>query len=381
MSPSALGLSSGDDVICRATVTDSLGGVSNAELSVSMADTPPMIQSTATVTPQTAMVGEVLTCSMTAVDAEDGVLTTDYRWVYNGTDLGFGASIVIDASIPVNSIIGCIASAEDSTGNIVTSMDSMTVLNSPPVISNLQITPTPVFLNTAPVCNVTASDDNGSVTTQFTWTNNGLNVGATDTLDLTTITHNIDDLLVCSVQISDSNGAIATASEQAVIQNQLPIAPIIEITPTEPIAEDQDIVCTITSGLVDADGQVLTPYFQWYQNGLPYSTTQTIAANHLIAGDVWVCEVRTYDGFDYSPASTTSVTIESPCYWGDCDESTPLINTGMDWVHISNGLFEMGSPLTEVGRYSREDLHYVYLSNDIFVMTTEVTQEMFQTLM
>ena len=49
----------------------------------------------------------------------------------------------------------------------------------------------------------------------------------------------------------------------------------------------------------------------------------------------------------------------------------------MDLVLIPNGTFTMGSPFSELGRGSDEVQHTVTLSNDYYVMTTEVTQGMF----
>ena len=59
------------------------------------------------------------------------------------------------------------------------------------------------------------------------------------------------------------------------------------------------------------------------------------------------------------------------CGWG-----------GYDWVLIEAGSpFEMGSPPTEAGRGSDELQHEVTLTHDYAILSSEVTQGMFQTLM
>jgi len=53
----------------------------------------------------------------------------------------------------------------------------------------------------------------------------------------------------------------------------------------------------------------------------------------------------------------------------------------MDLALIPAGTFTMGSPASEVGRYRDEEQHQVTLTNDYYVMTTEVTQGMFYEMM
>jgi len=53
----------------------------------------------------------------------------------------------------------------------------------------------------------------------------------------------------------------------------------------------------------------------------------------------------------------------------------------MEMSLIPAGTFTMGSPANEVGRYRDEEQHEVTLSNDFYVMTTEVTQGMFYEMM
>lgn len=53
----------------------------------------------------------------------------------------------------------------------------------------------------------------------------------------------------------------------------------------------------------------------------------------------------------------------------------------LDLALVPAGTFTMGSPASEVGRYRDEEQHQVTLSNDYYVMTTEVTQGMFYEMM
>jgi hypothetical protein len=63
---------------------------------------------------------------------------------------------------------------------------------------------------------------------------------------------------------------------------------------------------------------------------------------------------------------------------GARDAGAPPAAPG-EWVLISAGTFTMGSPDTEDGRRTREVQHQVTLTEDYWLMTTEVTQEQFET--
>ena len=85
--PTLLSLTAGDDIACIATVTDSLGDSTTESASATFADTPPTITSAAEVDVALVEVGDAVTCSMTATDAEDGVLTPSYEWFVGGKPL------------------------------------------------------------------------------------------------------------------------------------------------------------------------------------------------------------------------------------------------------------------------------------------------------
>ncbi len=65
------------------------------------------------------------------------------------------------------------------------------------------------------------------------------------------------------------------------------------------------------------------------------------------------------------------------CQQDECTNS----NLGMTFKSISAGTFTMGSPSSELGRGSDEVQHQVTLTNDFYIMTTEVTQKQWTDVM
>tara|TARA_Y100000310_G_C20663807_1_gene806316 strand:+ start:154 stop:1557 length:1404 start_codon:yes stop_codon:yes gene_type:complete len=59
----------------------------------------------------------------------------------------------------------------------------------------------------------------------------------------------------------------------------------------------------------------------------------------------------------------------------------PDMVSGTGWVYIKAGTFMMGSPIGEKCRYNNETLHKVTLTHDFEMMSTEVTQKLFKSLM
>ena len=49
-------------------------------------------------------------------------------------------------------------------------------------------------------------------------------------------------------------------------------------------------------------------------------------------------------------------------------------SVGMKFIKVSSGSFKMGSPDNEDGRYNRETSHWVTITKDYYIQTTEVTQ-------
>ncbi len=63
------------------------------------------------------------------------------------------------------------------------------------------------------------------------------------------------------------------------------------------------------------------------------------------------------------------------------DTITDNSGLGMTFVRIPAGTFMMGSPTDEPGRDNNETLHQVTLTQDFYMMTTEVTQAQWQAVM
>lgn len=71
-----------------------------------------------------------------------------------------------------------------------------------------------------------------------------------------------------------------------------------------------------------------------------------------------------------------------PAIAGSVEISDPDTNfLGMEFVYIAPGVFTMGSPRDELGRYIRETQHQVTLTHGYYIQSTEVTQGQWEAVM
>ncbi|MEC7985787.1 MAG: formylglycine-generating enzyme family protein, partial [Myxococcota bacterium] len=154
------------------------------------------------------------------------------------------------------------------------------------------------------------------------------------------------------------------------------------ISPETPTAGQDPLVCTVDVESTDEDGDIITYSYEWLREGVVYPnyTTSILPPSVTQSGETWTCVATPFDGLNNGDSARDSVVI-STCVLSECDMSLDLGDgIGVDFVEIPAGNFTMGSPTSEIGRSNDEVEHLVTLSNPFYMMTTEVTQGMFEQL-
>ncbi len=175
-----------------------------------------------------------------------------------------------------------------------------------------------------------------------------------------------------SVEDGDPTAIGAPATASVTVLNTPPTAPGIVITPDEPVAGLDDLVCSVDTPATDADDDALTYGFAWEVDGTAYTgtpietpTTSTVSGTDadddaLTYGFAW--EV---DGASTGPAAEATVDV------------TPMVIThpgGGLMLAMSVGTFEMGCTAGQSRCSANETVHTVTLTHDFYLGTTEVTQ-------
>jgi formylglycine-generating enzyme required for sulfatase activity len=363
----------GDDIIkCVAIVTDNNSQTASSQNTVTIINSGPSFTSEASISPNTGVkTGTELTCTAEGSDPNDGTLSVSYNWNVGGVVVGSENSetYIVDADeTDVGSVIECVASVEDIDGETAESKSTVTVENTAPTVDSVGLDQSVAYNDSVINCSYTTTDPDETPNVDVVWTVGGTDVQVNGPLDLATTAALPEDEVVCTVTVTDTQLATDTDFASITITNRVPTQPTVSISPSAPTVGVDDLTCTALS--TDPDGTTPNYSYEWTQNGSSTShTTNTIASSDTSAGDTWECIVTPDDGIDFGDSNSSSVTVASACALTDCDMSVDLGNgIGADFVLIE------GSDLVDPSnRYT--------LDNAFYMMTTEVTQGMFQEVM
>ncbi len=125
--------------------------------------------------------------------------------------------------------------------------------------------------------------------------------GATDTLS--------SDSHLLTITVTDTVGKTGTDTVTILINNE-PSTPVVVIEPEEPVSGEA-LVATITEAAVDPEGDPISHRYDWYADGILYSSTNspTVPISVTLRGEYWEVQVYANDGYSDSTPGTATVTI------------------------------------------------------------------------
>jgi len=241
----------------------------------------------------------------------------------------------------------------DTAGNSFTSSEHqgfVPIVNHPPEVSDLTLSRVqysvllPIYSNSTLYLNYTFydqdNDDEGG--TEIRWYKNGV---------LQSLYNNQKSIPTSALIRGDAWNATVkpkdgqvfgtlVASETVIIQNTPPKITTVTISPSTPLTTQQLIVTNITS---DDDGDILTFEVKWFNpsENSSYMNLVVINSDQTKKGETWWCEVRAWDGTNYSSWKiSNSVTIQN-----SAPSASSLI-------------------ITPSSAFTTDDLHATYLFTD-----------------
>ena len=160
-------------------------------------------------------------------------------------------------------------------------------------------------------------------------------IDAEDVLTVTPKPGQSDDA-TATLTLMDSDSLTATQDIIISVTSTGPTPPTPFILPLAPMETD-DLICYVSGGTV---GPGLTAEFEynWSNGGDPVihgpqsETHDVLEASYTLAGDVWTCTVRTFDGTDYSVPSQAA----SSGVIGALEESTLTLGVVPDTVALGH---------------------------------------------
>ena len=365
----------GEDWTVRATPSDGTANGDFGEATVTIVNSVPVVTSVA-ISPATPTPQDTLTCMYNTSDADGDTVSPIFQWTMGGNALS-STTDTLNGPFQYGDVISCSVTPYDGTDYGAPVTNTVTVANAAPVVASVTLSPSAVYTNDLLQVNVIAADPDGDplsyVLDWFVDSGSGFNnvqstTGATfDSLD-GVFQFDKGDSVYAEATVTDGTSTVTQTSSTIVVQNTLPSATNVLITPPNPIAGVDDLECLAQGG--DVDGDSVSFGYAWEMNGSITSyTSNIISTNNISTGEVWTCFVTPFDGTDYGVSSSASVTVGS----------NTLGTTGSGWCASAGaGVDATGNSfatcLSEtgvVGEESTDGSSYTLQPGSIFVFSPE----------
>jgi hypothetical protein len=298
----------GATLTCTATLSDGhAGGTTTRAATVTVVGTTPTVDGV-TLGADPAYNDSTLTCTASARDADGDVPALDYAWSNDtrgvswvGTD-----TFTLDAGLAApGDVITCAVTATDAQGMRATDGASLTLQNRAPRAGAVTLAPDPATVSDSLVCtDAGAVDPDGDVVTRtYAWTVDGTPAGTATVL---AGAFRRDQTVACTVTAHDGRGATDTSTATLVVSDTAPAITSIALLPASP-SSDTPLYAEVATE--DADGDPVSLAYRWELEGTVVGTGATLPAGTAARGDVVTLTVTPTDGTREGAASSASITI------------------------------------------------------------------------
>jgi hypothetical protein len=310
----------GDKIRCVVTPWDGEEtGTSRTSAELTVVNSLPTIASV-TLSPSSPKTNDLLTARVSASDGDGDRMTYIYQWYRDS-----GLFLTIKSTATSYSISGksyfnknhklyVRVTANDGSGNSAPRNSSIvTVANSAPVVTTSSVSPGTLYTNTTARASYAATDADGDrLGYTFAWYVNGRKVSTSSALSSGYIRKGYTVYVV--VTASDGTATNSRTSSTITVRNTVPTTPAVAISPTSP-KDAENLVCKLTRGATDLDGDKISYDFDWYRNGRLWTgrttktgyTGDTIYAADTTVGHTWQCYAAGYDGTSYGTDGKSAV--------------------------------------------------------------------------
>lgn len=153
-------------------------------------------------------------------------------------------------------------------------------------------------------------------------------IGTGNSLDLTGLAvHN--HTVSCQISTTDGLATTTQSSPSIIVSNTAPTAPTAVITTSVnpiPVAEEDDLICSVVPICTDIDQEPLSYTFTWrdenantIRNTTTTNPSDTLPASTPTTEGDWTCTVSVTDGTATGGTDSTSIFVESGCLIGEFD--------------------------------------------------------------
>ncbi len=250
---------------------------------------------------------EADTASCTAVglgDPDDDEVDSVYTWYVNGTEVSSDTTIDGDLFSRGDTVQCDITANDGQADGAYASSDVVTVLNTPPFVSDVTLSPTsPAEGDTIIVTLVDAADDDGdTVTASHAWYVDGTQVSTVTELASDSFDKHQEIYVEVTITDGIEDGDTLTSATATAV-NTPPTITGLSFDPENPTYRDTALV--VPEGWYDADGDAESYLYSWYVDGTVVSTESSLDLSTQDRGlDVYV-QVTPWDEDDAGTTFTS----------------------------------------------------------------------------
>ena len=319
------------------TVVDTAGLESEAQVDL-VVNRPPTIQQL-TFSPDPVFTFDDLLATAVADDADGNVVTIDYQWFENGVLTNNSGDTISPVDLQADDEWRVVVTPND--GSIDGDSQELTIIvsNTPPTVSNVQMSPTTGIYNDGVVnCSGIVADPDQSILPVYNWLINGTSYNG-DSLNLGTTIAMPGDPIECIVSATDDFGITIADSVQFTIDNRMPTISQISVDNSNPTTNDV-VNCTVQSS--DPDGETLIESIEWTSaNSVIGSGSELdLSGTVVMPGDVVTCTATVTDAMQQAAQDLVTMTIVNSLPVVDSFQMTPSNPTASDEVICSASITE-----------------------------------------
>ncbi len=311
----------GDLVSCEVTPSDGSATGTPLSAAILIENSPPELDSV-TISPDPAYTDDELTCTEgTATDADGTTsFTYLYTWEIRGVSVGSGDTLASTEFNRDDEIV-CMVSVSDGTDlSDPFSSDTLTISNSPPEVISVELTPSDPSTNSTLSATVSTTDEDGdSIALTYDWEVDGSDPGSTSS-SLNGASY-FDKGQQITVTVTPDDGrdqGDSLTSSTVTVVNTPPGEPTITITPSNPYAGRDDLVCEVDNHAEDVDADTVTYTMTWTVDSSSYSgattttwTDDTVPGSDTLGGEIWECTATPNDGEADGTAATDLAGVDN----------------------------------------------------------------------
>lgn len=293
-------------------VTDADGntGIDRLTLFVNGPPEAPVVQ----ITPDPAGADDTLRTAIVteSADPNGDTIAYTYAWYQNGAVTAHTGNTVPASATARGDVWEVNATPSDGFDTGPFGVDEIVIGNATPSVSSVTISPVTAYTDDTltAVPSGFADSDGDAEAYRYQWTLNGADIsGATDATLAGSYFVKSDQLTVTVTPWDGSSAGATATSGVREIQNSLPTAPVIAVSPEYP-EDDDALQCSIASASTDADGDPISYTYAWENNGTATSTTiPSVSSSDTSNADIWECTVTPNDGTANGTAGTDTVVV------------------------------------------------------------------------